>query len=266
MTESKFDISAETALVTGSSRGIGRAIAERFAEEGVDVIVSSRDQERVDEVASDINSSSASGTAVGIACDVRDWDSIEALSAAAEERFGPVDLLVNNAGASFKAPVASMSHNAWQTIVDINLTGAFNCTRVIGEGMIESGGGTIINVSSVAARDGKPGMSHYAAAKAGLNSFTRSLAVEWAPHGIQVNGIMPGLVSTPGVESQMGIAVDDIDVDAVDRQIGRPAEIARVVHFLASPAASYIQGETVVAEGVPRVGLTRHHDGFRDEA
>jgi 3-oxoacyl-[acyl-carrier protein] reductase len=260
MAEQTFDIVGETALITGSSKGIGRAIAERFAEEGVDVVVSSRDQEAVDDVAAEINESGATGRAIGVECDIRDWEAIEALVEVTEDELGPIDVLVNNAGASFEAPFEELSQNAWQTIVDINLNGAFNCSRVVGEQMIETGGGTIVNLSSVAARDGAPQMTHYAAAKAGMNTMTRTLGYEWASYDIRVNGIMPGLVLTEGLESQRSVAADDIDTEEVDRQIGLPDEIARVVQFLASPGAQYIQGETIVVEGVPRIPHTEHHD------
>jgi NAD(P)-dependent dehydrogenase (short-subunit alcohol dehydrogenase family) len=255
-----FEIAGETALVTGSSTGIGQSIAERFAAEGVDVVVSSRDQDAVDEVAAEINKGDGDGRAVGIECDVRDWEAIEALVEATEAELGPIDLLVNNAGASFEAPFKELSQNAWKTILDINLTGAFNCCRVIGDRMIANGGGTIVNISSVAARDGAPMMTHYAAAKAGINNLTRTLGYEWASHDVRVNGIMPGLVVTEGLESQRDISADDINIDDVDRQIGLPDEVARVVQFLASPGAQYVQGETIVVEGVPRIPHTEHHD------
>ena len=260
MTEDTFDITGEVALVTGSSRGIGRAITERFADMGVDVVVSSRDQDAVDAVAEDINDSAAAGRAIGIECDIRDWDAIAALVEATEAELGAIDVLVNNAGASFEAPLEELSQNAWQTIVDINLNGTFNCSRVVGNRMIENGGGTIVNLSSVAARDGAPQMTHYAASKAGMNNLTRTLGYEWASYDIRVNGIMPGLVLTEGLESQRSVSADDIDTDEVDRQIGLPDEIARVVQFLASPGAQYIQGETIVVEGVPRIPHTEHHD------
>lgn len=263
MTTEDFSVDGDVAVITGSSSGIGRAIAERYAADGVDVVVSSRDQNAVDDVAEAINDSDASGTAIGVRCDVRDWEAIEALVATTEERLGPIDVLVNNAGASFESPTMELSENAWATIVEINLNGAFNFARIVGERMRDGNGGTILNISSVAGRDGIPGMAHYSAAKAGMNNLTRTLGYEWAPFGIRVNGIMPGLVSTEGVESQLGISVADIDRTVVDRQIGTPDEIAALAQFLASPAASYIQSETVVAEGVPRIAKTEHHPPLR---
>jgi len=260
MDTDEFEIRGTTAVVTGASSGIGRAIAERFAREGLQVVVCSRSHERVESVADAINERNYDGEALPVECDVTDWDAVEDLVEATTDAFGAIDVWVNNAGASFVAPFEDISENGWKTIVDINLHGAFICAQVAGEAMRERGDGTIINISSVAARDGAPGMSHYSAAKAGMNNLTRTLAYEWAEYGVRVNGIMPGLVATEGLESQEGISADDIDRDVVDRQIGTPEEITTVVHFLASPAASYVLGETITVEGVPRIPRTRHHD------
>jgi NAD(P)-dependent dehydrogenase (short-subunit alcohol dehydrogenase family) len=260
MTATDFSVRGSTAVVTGSSSGIGRAIAERFARDGVDVVICSRSQENVDTVADVINRAGYEGKALPIECDVTDWNAIEELVDATTEHFGPIDIWVNNAGASFVAPFEDISENGWKTIVDINLHGAFNCTQVVGEQMRKRGEGTIINISSVAARDGAPEMAHYAASKAGMNNLTRTLAYEWAEYGIRINGIMPGLIATEGLESQEGISADDIDRKEVDRQIGTPDELASVAQFLASPAASYILGETITVEGVPRISRTSHHD------
>lgn len=260
MSAEDFTVRGSTTVVTGSSSGIGRAIAERFASEGLQVVVCSRSQENVDPVAKRINEADHGGKALPIECDVTDRDALEALIAETTEIFGPVDVWVNNAGASFVAPFEDISENGWQTVIDINLKGAFNCAQAVGEQMRDRGEGTIINISSVAARDGAPGMTHYAASKAGMNNLTRTLAYEWAEYGVRVNGIMPGLVATAGLESQEGISADDIDREAVDRQIGLPNEIATVTQFLATPAASYILGETITVEGVPRIARTSHHE------
>jgi len=216
--------------------------------------------ENIEPVATTIKESDAPGDAIPIVCDVTERDSIEALLERATETFGPIDILVNNAGASFTAPFEDISENGWKTILDINLSGAVNCSQIIGEQMRTRGQGTIINISSVAARDGSPEMAHYGAAKAGMNNLTRTLAYELNEDGIRTNGIMPGLVATEGLKSQIGIGAEDIDESMVDRQIGTPTEIASVVQFLASPAARYILGETIAVEGVPRIARTRHHE------
>jgi 3-oxoacyl-[acyl-carrier protein] reductase len=251
MTTEQFSVDGDTALVTGASSGIGRAIAERFADDGAEVVVCSREQDNVDPVADEIED--AGGSALAVECDVRERDSVEALVEATVEEFGGLDTLVNNAGASFMANFEGISENGWKTIVDINLHGTYHCTQAAGEVMREAGGGTIVNFASVAGQEGAPYMSHYAAAKASVINLTSTLAFEWADHGIRVNCIAPGFVATPGVESQMGVTADDIDREEVDRKIGTSEEIADVTQFLASPAASYLTGETITARGVPDI-------------
>jgi len=248
----QFSVAGQTAIVTGASQGIGREIAEQFAADGADVVVCSRSQEKVDEVAAGINDRGG-GEALAIECDVTDREAVEALVEATVEAFGGLDCLVNNAGASFMAPFEEISPNGWSTIVEINLTGTYHCIQAAGDHLAD-GGGTVINLSSVAGQDGSPRMSHYGAAKAGIINLTTTLSVEWAERGVRINCIAPGLVATPGVESQMGVSAGDIDRSAVDRRIGKSAEIADLAQFLASEAASYIIGETVTAKGVPRIG------------
>ena len=251
MTTEQFSVAGDTALVTGASSGIGREIAERFADDGAEVVVCSREQDNVDPVADGIED--AGGSALAVECDVRERDSVEALVEATVEEFGGLDTLVNNAGASFMANFEGISENGWKTIVDINLHGTYHCTQAAGEVMREAGGGTIVNFASVAGQEGAPYMSHYAAAKAGVVNLTSTLAYEWADDGVRVNCIAPGFVATPGVASQMGVTADDIDREEVDRKIGTSEEIADVTQFLASPAASYLTGETITARGVPDI-------------
>jgi 3-oxoacyl-[acyl-carrier protein] reductase len=165
-------------------------------------------------------------------------------------------VLINNAGASFVADIADISPNGWKTIFDINVHGTYHCAQVVGDHMRETDGGRIVNVASVAGQRGSAGMSHYAAAKAAVINFTTSLAAQWANDDIWVNCIAPGLVATEGVRSQMGVEEDGEAVNraTADRRLGRPEEIADVAQFLSSPAASYINGETITAKGVPRLG------------
>jgi NAD(P)-dependent dehydrogenase (short-subunit alcohol dehydrogenase family) len=251
MSTEQFSVADRTAIVTGASSGIGRSIAERFAADGADVVVCSRDQENVDPVAEGIAESDRPGRAVAVECDVTDRDAVEALVETTVAEFGSLDVLVNNAGASFMAPFEEVSENGWKTIVDINLHGTFHASQAAGAYMREHGGGTIVNVASVAGQRGAPLMSHYAAAKAGVINLTTSLANEWADADVRVNCIAPGFVATPGVESQMGVSADAIDREAVDRNIGTVEEIADIAQFLASDASSYVVGETITAEGKP---------------
>jgi NAD(P)-dependent dehydrogenase (short-subunit alcohol dehydrogenase family) len=253
MTVEQFGVGDRTAIVTGASSGIGKTIAERFADDGANVVVCSRERENVEPVAEGIEESDREGRALAVECDVTDRDAVEALVDATVEEFGGVDVLVNNAGASFMAPFEDISQNGWETIVDINLHGTFHCTQVAGERMRDDGGGVVINVASVAGQKGSPQMSHYGAAKAGVINLTSSLAFEWASDDVRVNCIAPGFVATPGVESQMGVSADEIDRRAVERRIGVTEEIADIAQFLASPASSYLVGETISAQGVPDI-------------
>jgi len=247
----QFSIDGDTAIVTGSSSGIGEAIAERFAADGTDVVVCSREMDNVEPVAESIDAEQP-GDALAIECDVTDRDAVAALVGATVEEFGGVDVLVNNAGASFMANFDDISENGWSTIVDINLTGTVNCIQEAADAL-KDGGGSVVNFSSVAGQQGAPYMSHYAAAKAGVENLTTTLAFEWADDDVRINCIAPGFVATPGVASQMGVTAGEIDRDDVDRRIGTSEEIADVAQFLASPAASYLTGETITARGVPDI-------------
>ncbi|NUB93169.1 glucose 1-dehydrogenase [Haloterrigena sp. SYSU A121-1] len=252
MSTEQFSVDGDVAIITGSSSGIGRGIAERFAADGVDVVVCSREQENVDPVAEEINESERPGEALAVECDVTDRDAVEALVEATVEEFGGLDVLVNNAGASFMADFDDVSPNGWETIIDINVNGTYHCTHAAAE-HLKDGGGSVINLASVAGQRGSPLMSPYGAAKAAVINLTTTLSYEWADDGVRVNCIAPGFVATPGVESQMGVSADNIDRSAVARRIGTVEEIADLAQFLASPASSYIVGETITAQGVPQI-------------
>jgi len=252
MTTQQFSVADRTAIVTGASSGIGRSIAERFADDGADVVICSREQDNVDPVAEGINAADG-GRAVAVECDVRDRDAVEAMVDTTLDEFGGLDTLVNNAGASFMANFEAISENGWKTIVDINLHGTYHCCQAAGEHMRDNGGGAIVNMASVAGQFGAAYMSHYGAAKAAVINLTKTLAWEWASDDVRVNCIAPGFVATPGVASQMGVTADDIDRESVERRIGTSEEIADLTQFLVSPAASYLVGETVTAAGVPRL-------------
>jgi 3-oxoacyl-[acyl-carrier protein] reductase len=250
----QFSVEGETVIITGSSQGIGAEAARRFADDGANVVVTSRSQDKIDAVADEINDGDAPGEAIAVECDVRDRDSVEALVEATVEEFGRLDAMVNNAGASFVADFDDISENGWKTIIDINLHGTFHCAQAAGQQMQEQGdGGSIVNIASVAGTDGSKHMAHYGAAKAAVINFTRSLSAAYAGDDIRVNCIAPGLVGTAGVASQMGIDPADVDRYDVDKEMGLPEEIADVIQFLVSDAASYVVGETVVAEGVPEL-------------
>ena len=248
----QFSVEGQTAIITGSSQGIGEVTARRFADDGANVVVTSRSPEEIEAVAEDINGGDAPGEAIAVECDVRERDSVEALVEATVEEFGRVDAMVNNAGASFMAGFDDISENGWKTIVDINLHGTFHCSQVAGQQMQEQDdGGSIVNFASVAGTMGSRYMSHYGAAKAAVVNLTTSLSAEYAQDDIKVNCIVPGLVGTAGVASQMGIDPANVERGDIAKEMGLPEEIADIVQFLASDASSYVVGETIVAQGVP---------------
>lgn len=255
MTTDQFSVNGQTAIVTGSSSGIGKSIVERFADDGANVVVTSREMDNVAPVADEINDSERPGRALAIECDVTDREAVQDMVAATVDEFGGLDILINNAGASFQAPPAEISENGWKTIVNINLHGTFHCSQIAREHMCNNGGGRIVNIASVAGVRGSRSMSHYGAAKAGVINFTSSAAADWAEDDVWVNCIAPGLVATEGVRSQMGVEDDagGIDRTTPDRTIGKPEEVADLAQFLASPASSYLVGETVTIKGLPRL-------------
>jgi 3-oxoacyl-[acyl-carrier protein] reductase len=252
MPTSQFSVEGRTAVVTGASRGIGRSIAERFAADGASIGICSRTLADVEAVADEINESCGEERVFPVECDVRDREAVEELIAATENAFGPVDLLVNNAGGNFVSEFQEISENGWQTIVDINLNGTYRCTQVAAESMCDRGGGEVINLSSIAGQGSSPGESVYGAAKAAVADLTKTLATEYAEDGVRVNCIAPGLIQTPGVADVLGHDADDLPERAeTDRHLGRPDEVADLAQFLASSASSFLNGETVTARGLP---------------
>ena len=250
MSTDQFSVAGLATVVTGASSGIGRVVAEQFATAGATVALCSRSAANVEPVAEGIRE--AGGEAVAVECDVRDREAVEALAATAVDDLGGIDVLVNNAGATFVAGFDDISPNGWSAVVDTNLTGTYHCTQAAADAL-KDGGGSVVNLSSLAGLDGAPYMSHYGAAKAAVVNLTRTLAHEWAADGVRVICVAPGFVATPGLASQMGVEADELDRTNVDRRIGLPAEIADAVQFLASPAASFLTGETVAPAGVPDV-------------
>jgi 3-oxoacyl-[acyl-carrier protein] reductase len=239
-----------TAIVTGSSGGIGKAIAERFAEEGANVVTNSRSEERAEAAAADIRD--AGGSAVGAAADVSDYDAVEGLVEAAVEEFGDLDVFVNNAGHSITGPSEELDPADWRSVLEVDLTGVYFGCRAAGRQFIEQGdGGAIVNVSSMMGHQGLHERAAYCAAKAGVDNLTRTLAVEWAEHGVYVNSLAPGYILTELVEQTMETA----DYDRGDIQnrtplgrFGTLEEMAECALFLAS-RNNFVTGEVLTADG-----------------
>lgn len=236
------------ALVTGASRGIGRAVACQLAQEGASVIVSyaagARDaQAVVDEI------TAAGGTALAFAADVRDEAAVKRLVRFASQEFGRIDVLVAAAGVVRDQLASIMTLDQWETVIQTNLRGPFLCIREVLPLMMRQRGGNIVCVSSIAADRGGRGHVNYVAAKGGVNSLVRSLAVELARKHIRVNAVSPGIVATDMSQRIRDLADQDIITQIPLRRYGKPEEVARAVCFLASDEASYITGEILRVTG-----------------
>lgn len=243
-------LSGETAIVTGSSQGIGKGIAERFAAEGANVVVNSRSRERAEEVASGIEADG--GTAVAVEADVTDETEMEALVETTVEAFGSVDVMVNNAGVTTLGPAEEFDVDDWREVVDVDLVGTFIGCQVAGRQMIEEGdGGAILNMSSLMGGRGLQLRSPYCASKAGVNNLTRTLAVEWADHDVHVNALAPGFIRTEITEQTQGSAGytnDDIRDRTPLGRFGTVAEMAECALFLVS-RDNFVTGEVLYADG-----------------
>jgi NAD(P)-dependent dehydrogenase (short-subunit alcohol dehydrogenase family) len=238
-------------LVTGAGTGLGKAIAVEFARLGAAVVVASRSQEHLDAGVGAVTE--AGGQALAVTCDIREPEQIAAAFDAAEAAFGLPGVLVNNAAANFPVPAEDMSPNAWRTVVDITLNGTFFCSREFARRHIAVGTpGSIIDVGASYAWTGGPGFAHSAAAKAGVKNMVETLAVEWGPYGIAVNGLVPGLFPHEDMTADIQGNLDrtsDKDACQPALRVGRLRELGWAATFLASPYARFISGHVLVVDG-----------------
>lgn len=238
----------QVAIVTGAGRGIGHAIAVRLASEGARVASVSRTEANAQKTADEINSA-RSDSARAYAVDVSDHAAVQTVGARILEEFGRADILVNNAGVTRDGLSMRMSVDDWDTVLNTNLKGAFNFVQAIQRSMIKQRSGRIINISSVIGLIGNAGQSNYAASKAGLIGFTKSLAREVASRGITVNAVAPGLIET----DMTAVLSEEIRKNILSKiplnLLGDPTDIASAVAFLASPEARYITGQVLAVDG-----------------
>ncbi|MFC4358976.1 beta-ketoacyl-ACP reductase [Halobium salinum] len=238
----------KTCVVTGSSRGIGRGIAERFGREGCNVVVNYRGSAGEAEEAVEAIEE-AGGSAIAVQADVTDLEGVERMREEVHETFGTVDVLVNNAGINQDVLFSEMSHEEWDVVLDVHLDGAFHCTQTFYDDLAAADGGRLINISSIVGKGGNFGQANYATAKAGMFGFTRTLALELAREGATANCVAPGFIATQMVEELPDRIKDRIKSDTPLRRLGTVEEVAEVVAFLASDHSSFITGEVIDVNG-----------------
>jgi len=240
----KIDLTGKNALVTGSTRGIGRAIAQSFAESGARVGVVGRDQARADEAAAEIGNG-----AKGFAADVSDTAAVTKLIDDVEKAFGSIDILVNNAGITRDNIVMRLKDEDWDAVLNANLRGAFASIRAVSRGMMKRRSGRIINVASIVGMIGNKGQANYAASKAGLIALTKSVAKELGSRNILINAVAPGFIETEMTAKMTPEAREALGKQIALERLGTVEDVAAMVTFLASDLASYITGQVFVVDG-----------------
>ena len=246
-----FVLKGKVAVVTGGGRGLGLAMAEGLAEAGSDIVLCSRKEENCREAAEKLKQLGVE--AAGIGCNITNPDDIAGLRDFVLQKFGRIDILVNNSGATWGAPTEEYPLKGWKKVIDVNVTGTFLCSQILGRVMIEQGGGKIVNISSIYGGVGAPSSIMdaiaYNTSKGAMEAFTRDLAVKWAKYGIHVNSVAPAFVETDLTKETMERGGGPILSHVPLGRFGRPADLKGAVVFLSSSASDYVTGMTLFVDG-----------------
>jgi 3-oxoacyl-[acyl-carrier protein] reductase len=251
-----YDLGGRVAIVTGGGTGIGAATARLLARYGADIAIASRTLAELERTAAGIRQATGR-RCLAVQTDVKEEEQVVRMVQRTLDELGRVDILVNNAGGTRMGPLSGITTRAWDSSFDLNVRAAYFCTREAGRHLVAQRSGAIVNVSSGAGVTGVRGGAHYASAKAALQMFTRVTAAEWGRHGIRVNCVAVGLVSSERAVEAWRVAGLDTAAATAGTPLGRPGspdEVAHAIHFLVSDAASYVSGQTLAVDGGPHMG------------
>lgn len=239
-------LAGQTAIITGGGSGLGFGIAQSLTAHGANVVLAARKLDRLQSAAASINAEG--GHAIAVQCDVRDPEQVEAMVQRAEDSFGRIHILINNAGATFWSRAEELSANGWRSVIDIDVNGTFFCSQAVARRMIRDGGGAMVMITSTSPWTGNANRANGGAGKAAVSSMVKSLAVEWGPHGIRINEIAPA-IPTEALSSRPNGPPSDAEPRNPLRRIGRLDDIGNATLFLVSDAASFVTGNIVVVDG-----------------
>ncbi|QQK82067.1 2,4-dienoyl-CoA reductase [Salicibibacter cibi] len=251
----------KTAIVTGGSNGMGKAMAERFASKGANIVITGRNEERLANAKSDIQNKTNAGV-LTVQMDVRDRDDVQRTVDETKNAFGQIDILVNNAAGNFISQAENLSENGWKAVIDICLNGTWNCSQLVGQEMIaQEKGGSMLNMIATYAWTGSAGVVHSAAAKGGILALTKSLAIEWGKYGIRVNAMAPGPIENTGGAEKL--FASESQVKQIKRmnplgEVGKLEDVADAAEFLVSSQSRYVNGDCMTVDGGQWIANSRY--------